>query len=485
MEAHRRHPKMGRELYRRSVHIQTANKLAGCPLAIECGPDGVFHLVDEETGEVLDPEVGTNTMLFHAGAHMVTGLQDRWLGVRAPKKEGEDPAFLGGSTSCLSSRLDPDYQERLRRKARKETFAALDLVKAVIPVDRRKHVSLKFATFTAPPCDAPRMQHYEIQNEAHKIMRGRTLWRENVYGGVRAIEDSGVDRPHVHDHDLIYSEFLVRTAWAWEWTDSYLEATEKVTGVRPQDPREEAGLLDLFDLPLLLEMEEELFELKKKAKRVRNSGKRASLGAINHEIEEMEAMFAQIRSHCFFIDIRAVVRGKAKAETQISYEDAVTEVVKYAVKSADLLKMATTEILVMEDTARWPKLFERLGAAHGNSKRGEAMPGLKEAQDASASTRLDTAAPFAEPEEGCEASPGPNEALDPDEDQASGVDPPFKKPRPPSWRALAKTLTMSEFLRVVARRAASARVQTIRRMNEAGIETWLLSEVLERNLAWV
>jgi hypothetical protein len=476
------HPKLGRELYRGHLQEQLAAKLAddGSGQRRVCLVGN--SLVDTVTGEVLDAAPGENPELYISAMHsLAADPRFRWVGFRqGSDNRGEtNSAPLGGSSWEVSDRADPSYQARLKTRARREIAKALNqgwsrLHGAKILVSRR--YKERFVTLTAPTRDhTSRLNEWAFHNKALEGLRETEFFKERVWGGVKNLEDPGTDRPHVHSHSIWISRYVPQVALAWEWTNCALDAFQHQDGHRPTDPRQD-WLEKGWNLDLVLKMEDQVAEAKKRIKKARTKQERDSW---EYKLKEAGFWLDAIRKDCFVVDVRLV--GKSTSPSTIEREEAIQEVCKYVTKTTDLLLRPQPDLLGLLLPPRSPRVFDTFGACRGTQAQESAIRDALRAAAEGAGNRaaalLDTAVIIS----GAECSEqDPEGAGREAETPQTSSNPPPKKKRPPSWRKLMGVLSLSEFIRVMRLRATSSSAFAMRRLQERGIWAWTVAEILER-----
>lgn len=475
------HPKLGRELYRGHLQVEIAGKLAA-------EGDGRRRvglvgnsLVDIETGEILDSEAGENPELFIAAMHTIASdPRFRWVGYRqGSDNRGEGNSVpLGGSTWEVSDRADPSYQARLKTRARKEIAKALDrgwsrlYGKKVLASRRYKE---RFVTLTAPARDyASRLEEWAFHNAALERLRETEFFKERVWGGVKNLEDPGTDRPHVHSHSIWISLYVPQAALAWVWTGCALDAFEAQDGARPGDPRQD-WLDKGWNLSMVLKAEDQASEAKKRIKKAKTKKDREEW---EYKLKEAQFWLDSIRKDCFVVDVRLVGRGSSPST--IERGEAIQEVCKYVTKTTDLLNRTREDLLGLLTPPRAPRVFDTFGACRGTKEEEnailEAMRVVGEGAGSRATALLDTAAIIS----GADCSENAQEEGEGDgEIPQTMKKPPPKRKRPPSWRKLMGTLSLSEFIRVMRNRAASGSAFAMQRLKKCGIWAWTVAEVVE------
>lgn len=466
------HPKLGRECYRGHLQEQIAGKLAGqgqdsrrVSLVGDC-------LVDVETGEVLDAAPSENPEIYIAAMHAIAAdPRYRWVGYRRGSDcRGEAESVpLGGSTWEVSDRVDPSYQARLRLRGRREIQKALGRgwtrLRATNPTASRSYRE-RFVTLTAPARDhASRLDEWKAHNKGLGYLRETDFFTKRVWGGIKNLEDPGIDRPHVHSHSIFISRYIPQTALAWIWTECMLDAFEEQDGHSLPDPRQD--LLDEgWTLERVLELEDSAATAKKKLKKASTLESNAYWKG---KLDEASATLQALRRPCFVVDIQLV--GKTTSATTIERQKAILEVCKYVTKTTDLLERTSEDLLGLLMPARAPRVFDSFGACRGKKEEKdpiqEALRAVAEGAENRATASLDTTAII----------PGTPGSEHDQEAGEEGAETPKKK-RPPSWRQLMQVLPLSEFISVIRSRAASNSAFAMRRLRQAGICALTLAQVL-------
>ena len=475
------HPKLGRELYRGQLQEEIANKLAGDESSKRRVGLVGNSLVDTETGEVLDAAPGEHPELYISAMHTIAAdPRFRWVGFRqGSDNRGEGNSVpLGGSTWEVSDRADPSYQARLKTRARREIAKALDrgwsrLYGTKILVSRR--YKERFVTLTAPTRDyTSRLEEWAFHNLALGRLRETEFFKSRVWGGVKNLEDPGIDCSHVHSHSIWIALYVPQVALAWEWTRCALDVFEEQDGCRPPDPRQE-WLEKGWSLEMVMKAEDQVAEAKKRIKKARTKQDREDW---EYKLKEAGFWLDAIRRDCFVVDVRLV--GKTTTPGTIERQEAIQEVCKYVTKTTDLLQRPQADLLGLLLPPRSPRVFDTFGACRGTREQEnallDALRAVGEGAENRATALLDTAAIISEV--GC--SEGGQEGVQVNEETPqTASNPPPKKRRPPSWRTLMGVLPLSEFIRVMRLRAASSSAFAMRRLQQCGIWAWTVVEVLE------
>lgn len=399
----------GKQKLRQSGASDIARVLLGEDIEPVLDSEGDVILVNRETGEVLEAGPGLGrperfaTLLWAASMD-----QNHYVGIL----DGERCQFEGsGALWAPSLRLDPNWMEVFRRRSRKTAREAIKRVMGSLhPKEhfarKRKlnwRLSWKLMTLTMPHVEeATTEREVRRLNDAFRRLGKMESWGQ-IHAGVKGVEDAITpDGPHVHAHVLALSRFLDTGRLRREWWMALNKATLKEYG---------------------------------------------------HGIALMPAGLP-------FIDIREV-RKRGGGET-VSTDDALNEVTKYVTKPSDLTQpdengrtISRDVVLELCEVARWPRMFELLGAAR------KPAPPKAEAQ-------LDTSCISAVSRDGRkafrvslgmleEAIEGTEswltESLEPEE----RVKPPDRPRRPPTWRELMDTETLSAWLRLISGRTKRGR----------------------------
>jgi hypothetical protein len=211
---------------------------------------------------------------------------------------------FGVLSEAASSRMCPNYQARMSRRARKMVREALDRVKA--NSDER----LRFVTLTIPNLGASFERTTMVLDAAIVLLKKRVWFKRNFRGGVHAMETTIGEAEHFHSHIHIlgFSKWILWKQLGDEWTSCVREACRR------------------FDVLLNI-----------------------------------------CTSHLrLVVDVRLVV-GKSRNDRQtIGYEDAIQETCKYLVKNSDWQKVPVEKLCEIERVLRRRKMIRSFGQC-GNS----------------------------------------------------------------------------------------------------------------------
>lgn len=498
------HPKAARETYRGYLQQELAGRLAGERVVVLGG-----HLVSVETGEILDCGPGERPELYFAAAHAIAAdPRYRWVGYRqgsdARGEAGDQGVPLGGALWSVSDRVDPSYQARLAARARKLIPAAMGRartrLRAARILDSRRY-RLRFLTLTAPSLDSTsRLEEMAFHNRAFERLRSTHFWTKRVWGGVKNLEDSGVERPHVHSHSLVLSDYLPQTALAWAWTCSVVRQRREDAGDPTAFADPLAGWTNKgWTLERVVEVENMLSSIRRKLRdlarpsRRRRTWKRDEIEYWESELRDWSLILGAVRRDCYVVDVRLITDKTGERTTSLS--DAVAEVAKYVTKTSDLLKRPQEDLLGLIAPPRAPRTYDSFGACR-NSRRDSqrwdqqakdsplagipaAMQAAEEGAPGAPSASLDTAAILSG-----EASVGtdPETARDIGTEGPEAAKPPPKpprRPRGPTWRDLMAELSLSDFILAIEHRAKTSASFALARLKQARIWAYALDQVLE------
>jgi hypothetical protein len=404
--------------YRQIIASALAQKILGHSARLEHNESGLF--VHEENPEE-DAGPGEALKTRFAALMMLGAEPDNHVAGQFDGNEGD--TFAGSSTLWKSSlRLDPSWMETMRKRTRKtarERFQAMrDQMKrnsladwyAYIKKDRKNRYLDIFMTLTMP--------HRAESNTLEEVKRFNLAWRRltkgdwwvseaPVFGGVKAIEDAlTADGPHVHGHFALISKHIDQDKLHTEWTKALRWATRKLHG-------------------------------------------------------------EELTSDPLIPDLRAIVKRHPKDGLAfISMDDALDEICKYLTKPSDLLfphinragrtvhPPSGDVLLGLCLVQRWPRMFELFRAARAVQGSPKAVPPSLDTSCISVSPP-----PVPLPEFWEEGGIEPEERADfrLKCSSASVLGFAIKKEKPPSWRELMQTTTLSEWLQIIHARVLSGR----------------------------
>jgi len=420
-EAVRQTDKAQRQDLRQRMGAQLAEALAGGPVALEASKEGAAVL-NPETGELLEDRAAAFAALLMLGADDENHIVGQLAG------EGLQP-FIGGMALWNPSlRLDPNWAEAMRRRSRKAAKEAWRGMMKTLPPEEKaardggwKHrLGEKLLTLTMPHLTGKTtVQEVERINAALALLKKREEWKAAVWGGIKGIEDKlTADGPHVHAHLLLLSRFINRESLSEAWRECVDSATRKIYGF---------GLAKDCPRPFL-----DIREVKEK--------------------------------------LRPNRKGQ---ENMASMDSALDEVSKYITKTSDLVtpdakgrRIPREWLLELCEVERWPRMFEKLGAARKAGKQAGQGPALDLIHRA-----YSTGKPAHEPLPfGWERVEAWDHDLDgPEELRLAFVEklkksekPPPKKHRPPSWRDLLSVLPFGDWLAEMVSRARRGRAFRLR-----------------------
>lgn len=454
------------------------------------------HLIDIETGEILEAEPGEHPERFLAVLELVgADPKNHWIGYRrGSDNRGEPDAVpLAGAAWSPSTRIDPNYQARGKTRARREIMNDLAIAWAKL---RKKRLLVRewkelFLTFTYPNRQyLDELAEMGFCNRALARMREHQFWRERVFGGVKTLENPGGQTEvethgadytggnHVHSHQIAISRYLPQTALAWLWTGSVVEQRAFEGDPVENDPRA-TWIAKGWTLEIIIELEDETSTLKRKLKNARTASEQELIQA---NLNTVQGLLREVRRDLFIVDVR-LVRDRATGEHTISRDGsrgAIDEVAKYVTKTTDLMKRDPRELVAITMPNRAPRVFdpygecrERKGEDSGESLDAKIKAAL-EARGVPVAL-LDTTAINSGGDAGSEHTDPPKEGEN--GKKATPKIPP--KRRPPGWRVLHQHLNLDEFIQEIQRRAARGRNFAFQRLKTAGIMAWSLAEALD------
>lgn len=410
---------ISKQRYRQIIAHSLAERILGHHARLEETESGLaLHEENPEEdageGEALRSRFAALLLLGAEDSNHVAGRFD-------DKSQG---TFAGGGALWKSSlRLDPSWMETMRRRTRqqaRERFQAMrdDLKKSSIAEwyaytkkDRRNRYGDRMLTLTMPH-RAGSDSFSEVQrfNAAFRKMTKGKWWTDEapILGGVKAIEDAlTAEGPHVHGHFLLIARRMDQGKLHAEWTAALRWATWK------------------------------LYQ------------------------EELTA-------EPLVPDLRSVVKRVRPGDLEsISMDDALDEVCKYLTKPGDLLEPHRNRagalvqppsgdaLLGLCLVRRWPRMFELLKAAR-RPVQAPAKPGPPSLDTSCISVQ----APPVPLPEGWEDG-----AIEPEERvafrlkcaAASVLGFTIRRERPPSWRELMQTTTLSEWMVIIHSRVMAGR----------------------------
>lgn len=417
-----------RQCSRREIGLKLADHLLGGELQFVDLEDGPA-VVNCETGELVEGrEAAFAALLAFAGdpSNHAAGIFD----------DGAGGTYHGGTSFWRSSlRLDPNWIEAMRRRSREKARTAMrKMMDGLSTAERcarrygwRQKLTLKLLTLTMPHhAGTDTIGELKRLNHALTLLKKRAFWCTAVVGGIKGVEDALTAKgPHVHAHMLILSRYLDRARLVEEWRECLDAATWEAYG---------HGLSE--DCPVI-------------------------------------------------VDIRAVRKKGGKGDDSISWEDALNETTKYMTKPSNFLqgedgeKIPREALLALCEVKRWPRMFELLGRCREAYK--QATPQEMATAATAALDSIRRAYLTGEPSEvprsvTWEWVEGWDHETDGSEEmrifvvnslklRESGA---LSRGRPPSWRDLLDTLSLSEWLAMMAgrfRRGRMFRLNQILRNN--------------------
>jgi hypothetical protein len=421
--------------YRQKIRIAEAQQIARAILHGRCmeihqtREDGAY-MVDTLTGELVEGEAGTSRRERHAALMMLAAEDDNhFAGLQWP--DDSEPYELGGVAFMPSVRLDPNWIEAIRRRSRPLAREGAKRAEASLPTSQkvmrrlgwRGRYEWAFLTLTMPHrTGAGSLDEIARINRAWTLFRKRTEFEKKVFGGIKAIENKlTIMGPHVHLHALILAKYWPHPLLKELWRECLDLATRELFGY---------GLAEDAELIVDIRM-------------VKNHRKGArALGT--HELGEHD--------------------GNGGA---MSLEEALEECCKYITKPEDYASLPPDTLFELLEVARWPRMFELIGACRAPRTPKKGLPApvepdpevLREAEGSvhtacisDGEERGTQGQLFTEWADTLQTATFPSTApgaFDPEDD------PP--KDRPPTWRQLMDILPFGAWLTVMVERAKRAR----------------------------
>jgi len=374
-------------------------------------------LVDLETGEVVEGGKGElRAERFAVLLALAAEERNHWTGML----QGKEGVFEGsGSFWHTSLRLDPNWMEAMRRRSRKEAHEAWRKMKEGLPVHElvamkkgyNWRLSPKLLTCTMPHVKGKTsLEEFTRYNRAFELFRKRQEWKQHVWAGIKGVENAlDKDGPHVHGHNLVMARYWPFADLSESWRECLNQATCELYG------------------------------------------------------------FGLAEDVTVFVNVKKVVSYVRNGETEVGWEDAVEECVKYVTKPGDLLdeEIPAETLLELAEVRRWPRMFELLGKCRKAKEGGREAALLDTACISDGKGVTGEASPVGlEGKEG-----GVNLDLDPEEDEDEAI----KGARPPTWRDLMDVMPFSDWLRVVVMRAERGRSFRMRWFSENHPEAVLVT----------
>jgi hypothetical protein len=262
-----------------------------------------------------------------------------------------------GVLSGCGSRFCPSCCADLRRRSRRRARAGLAAV--VLEAFEAE----RCVTLTTPTCQrATVLEANSFINGAFRRLSKKSFWRDRVRGAIKGVEFTlGALGYHAHIHLIVISKFIERDSAAETESVKWRAARKAKASAR--------GLRVLESLPSLGNLQSVwesclLAEAKTRGWLVARSNAAAeaaaAAGGVWLDWRRVEGIMVDVRS------IRSK-RGGNESET-ISQQDALNEVLKYATKGSDWLKLPDQELVEAATVKRWSRMFEVLGACKPSTR---------------------------------------------------------------------------------------------------------------------
>ncbi len=258
-----------------------------------------------------------------------------------------------GVLAGCGSRLCPSCCADLRRRSRARARAGLDAAGCSYKE------MLRFVTLTSPTAQgASVLEAISFINGAFRRLSKKAFWQERVRGAIKGVEFTvGSLGYHAHIHLIAVGEFIERGAvQEKETVRRRAEAAKKKANAR--------GLRVLESLPSLGNLQSVwesclLAEAKARGWVVARSNAAAEAAAAAGGVWLDWRAAAE---NGVLVDVRAIYEKGGNYESQsVSKRDALNEVLKYATKGSDWLKLPDQELVEVATVKRWSRMFELLG----------------------------------------------------------------------------------------------------------------------------
>jgi hypothetical protein len=301
-------------------------------------------------------------------------------------KTGAVEAFDGLGTLCAcGSRLCESCSADLRRRSRRRARAGLAAANAVKEDDE----AIRFVTLTTPtPQGASQEEAIKFINGCWRRLQKKEFWNSRVRGSIKGVEapwGAGGHGFHPHIHTVVVSKWIERSVASEnesrDWRadkDAFYRSLEPTPyrSLKETDKQREWGLCMLASKPALGNLQAVwneclLAEIKARGWRLitneRKAKKRAALlkqGAVVLDWRSVRKAGAGL-----MVGIENVKSKGKRGNDSISYEDAISEVLKYVCKAEDWFKLPASELIKSATVKRWPRMFELSGTCKGSTEK--------------------------------------------------------------------------------------------------------------------
>jgi hypothetical protein len=288
--------------------------------------------------------------------------ENHWVGqyldLQNEKGETECIDALGTLCACgsrLCESCSADLRRRSRRRARAGLWAA----------GLQDYEARRFVTLTTPtPRGASQEEAIKFINSCWRRLQKKTFWSSRVRGCIKGVEapwgEGGLGF-HPHIHAIAVGQWIERDAASENKTIAWrAEKEEKygAWGMRLIETLPPIGNLQaVWNECLLAEIKSRGWRLVTNSRKAKRIPALVAAGAVVLDWRGVHKSGSGLQ-----VDIRKVkAKGKRDAES-ISYQDAISEVLKYVSKSEDWFNVPDAQLVQSATVKRWPRMFELCGA---------------------------------------------------------------------------------------------------------------------------
>jgi hypothetical protein len=292
-----------------------------------------------------------------------------WVGqyLDLQNEKGATECFDALGTLCAcGSRMCESCSADLRRRSRRRAGAGL---KCAPP---EKFEELRLATLTTPtPQGASQKEAASFSNGCFRRLQKKAFWSSRVRGAIKGVEvpwGKGGLGFHPHIHLIVVGQYIERDAAAEMASAKWrAEKEEKygAWGLRLVETLPPPGNLQaVWNECLLAEIKSRGWRLITNARKAKRIPALLAAGAVVLDWREVHKAGTGLQ-----VDIRKVkAKGKQDAES-ISYQDAISEVLKYICKAEDWFNVPDAQLVQSATVKRWPRMFELIGACKPSTKK--------------------------------------------------------------------------------------------------------------------
>jgi hypothetical protein len=290
----------------------------------------------------------------------------QYLDLQNEKGETECIDALGTLCAC-GSRFCESCSADLRRRSRRRARAGL---KCAPP---EKFEERRFVTLTPPtPQGASQEEAASFINGCFRRLQKKAFWSSRVRGCIKGVEvpwGAGGLGFHPHIHAIVVGQWIERDAASENKSIAWRAAQEEkygAWGLRLVETLPPVGNLQaVWNECLLAEIKSRRWRLVTNDRKAKRIPALIAAGAVVLDWREVHKLGSGLQ-----VDIRKVkATGKQDAES-ISYQDAISEVLKYVCKAEDWFKVPDSELVKSATVKRWPRMFELCGACKPSTQKG-------------------------------------------------------------------------------------------------------------------